>query len=97
MRAHSHLVAILAVLVGTLAVRLLGGDGGVATGVSGARGPRSGTGATGAPEPRGPRAPAGGERDPGRIQGDGTAVHPSGHPGGPPAPAAPVRSTSAGE
>ena len=90
MREHFHLVAILAVVVGTLAARLLGGVGDVVTGVSGARGPRSGTGATGVPEPRGPRAQAGGERDPGRVQGDGTAVHPSGHPGGPPAPAAPI-------
>ena len=90
MREHSHPVAVLAVLVGTLAARLLGGHGRVATGVSGARGPLSGTGATGAPEPLGPRAPAGGERDAGRVQGDGTAVHPSGHPGGPPAPAAPT-------
>ena len=64
-------------------------------GVSGVRGPGSGTGATGAPDPQGPRTPAGGGRDPGRVQGDGTDAPPSGRAiapphGGTPGPGGPA-------
>jgi hypothetical protein len=77
MQELPNLVAILAAVATVLAARLLVGCDD-AWGVSGARGPGSGAGATGAPDPQGPRTPAGGGRDPGRVQGDGTAASPSG-------------------
>jgi hypothetical protein len=77
MQELPNLVAILAAVATVLAARLLVGCDD-AWGVSGVRGSGSGAGATGAPDPQGPRAPAGGERDPGRVQGYGTEAPPSG-------------------
>jgi hypothetical protein len=81
MQELPNLAVILAVVATALAARLIGGRPDVVAGVSGVRGPRSGTGATGAPDPRGPRAQAGGGRDPGRVQGDGSAALPFGRLG----------------
>lgn len=81
MQELPNLAVILAVVATAIAARLIGGRPGVVVGVSGVRGPRSGIGATGAPDPRRPRAQAGGGRDPGRVQGDGSAALPFGRLG----------------
>ena len=72
-----QLDAILVVGSLALAARLLVGMPVGAAG-GGGGGPQDRAGATRARGPRGPQRPAGGERDRGRVQGDGRAALPSG-------------------